>query len=648
MNRKMNVGVLVLLVGISLGPFAVRLFNRLTGPPVAAQSVAGGAGYVVGPQFESGPLNSRMLTSRDFQLSRTDSLPQVVAAIRQRFRPNRNPNVVVYGNAAHVPVGWAFVALTNTTRQTQMLVLTMPQYRCSRGATLFVGRGNPGHEWHFDSVGTVGSTTPLGERFFPSFNLAFPVTLPPRATIPLLLRTESRVGSHEVDVWLFQRAAYAGTALMENIRNGAQVIICLLLALVALLIGWRSGNRLMLAFGGYLLSLTGTFSNYFGYLQLPAYPDWTSVNAETLGTVFRLVIGFTIHPFFYEVIKPAIRHRRLYIQAVVAMGVVRLVFIGLHLMPYQYYHHINYVTNLAMTGLDTLSIVWLVYFSILAWYRARIWSMLVVCLLVFIPGLLSQIFTPVQTADGQSVFQTPTIDPLLLIIALSYIAFEQFRKEVITRQLLDRQVRQVRQDINALRRQEIEGIGRDLHDQVGNTLATALGYLSRLPTETEKPRAIIVNAIRELRFLSHNLVKDDDRPLTDKVETLVSRINDFSAIAISFADYSKKQIDTLPTLTQQNLYSIIQELLTNVIRHSQATQASVQFFYDGTSLDVSVEDDGIGFDLLAAKADKGIGIQNIYKRAALSGIDVMFDAAPNGTSVLLKTPLYDSDPNDTH
>jgi|GEM_PF-1831837 len=642
MNRKMNRGLLVLLVGISLGSFAVRLFSRLTGPPVAAPLIVGGSGYVVGPRFESGPLNSRMRISPDFRLSRTDSLPQVMAAIRQQFRPNRNPGVVAYGNAVHIPIGWAFIELTNTTSQTQMLVLTMPHYRCSRGATLFVGRGN-----RFDSVGTVRSTTPLGERFFPSFNLAFPVALPPRATLPLLLRTESHVGSHEVDVWLFRQAVYAGTALLESIRNGAQVIICLLLALVALLIGWRSGNRLMLAFGGYLLSLAGAFATHFGYLHLLAYPDWTSVNTETLGTLFRLGIGFTVHPFFYEVIKPAIRHRRLYIQAVVAMGAVRMVFIGLHLIPYPYYDHINYVTNLATTGLDTLCIVWLVYFSILAWYRVRIWSMLVVCLLVFIPGLLSQFLTPIQTADGQNVFRTPTIDPILLILVLSYIAFEQFRKEVITRRLLQQQVQQVRQDSNALRREEIEGIGRDLHDQVGNTLATALGYLSRLPTNTEKPRAIIVNAIRELRFLSHNLVKDDDRPLTDKVETLVSRINDFSTIAFSFADYTHRQIDQLPALKQQNLYRIIQELLTNVIRHSQATQASVQFFCDDTSVDVSVEDDGIGF-VLPLQTGNGIGIQNIYKRAALSDIEVQFDSTPNGTSILLKTLLLNADPNHSH
>ena len=128
--------------------------------------------------------------------------------------------------------------------------------------------------------------------------------------------------------------------------------------------------------------------------------------------------------------------------------------------------------------------------------------------------------------------------------------------DVYKRQLLQTQVLQTQEYINTMRRQEIEGIGRDLHDQVGNTLATVLGYLDRMPTDTEKPRHIIVDAINELRFMSHNLVKDDERPLTDKVDTLVSRFNDFAPVHLSFADYTHQQIDQLSGLKQQNMYSI--------------------------------------------------------------------------------------------
>jgi signal transduction histidine kinase len=641
MDRKKKIAIGVLLLSVAAGLLVMVLRNRMAAHSVVGRTNASGPVYTLVPPFESDQLNTRMWISYDFRFDQTDSLTQLLPAIRRRFRPNVGPSTVAHGNAAYVPVGWAFVELRNPSSQTQKLVLSMPHYRCNQ-ATLFVGRNN-----YFDLVGTVRNTTPLGNRFFPVLNLAFPVSLPPRATLPLLLRTESRVGFHEVDVRLSRQDSYFQTAFIDSIRDGAQVIICFMLALVALLIGWRSANRLMFTFGGYMLFLSGAFSCLFGYLFFFPYPAWTSINTATLGTLFRMGASITIHPFLYEVVKPAIRNRRRYKLLVTGFCAVTAFFIGLHLMPYQYYGHVNYLVNMAMTYLDIVNLCWIFYFSVLAWYRAGIWSMLLICLMLFVPVAARQLLLLVQSPEGQDSFRTPIAHPTIIIIVLSYLTFEQFRRQLVTRQLLQSQVLQTQETINILRRQEIEGIGRNLHDQVGNTLATVLSYLGRIPVDTEKLRFIIVSAINELRFMSHNLVKDDERPLSEKVDTLVSRFNDFASIQLSYIDYTYRQIDQLSPLKQQNMYSIIQELLTNVIRHSKATQAYVQFFCDGTTVDITVEDDGIGFDTSTEKSS-GIGIQNIYKRAALSGIEVRFDAAPTGTTVLLKTPLNENDTNPHH
>lgn len=639
MKKKGRFSLLsLLLAGIVVVVAAMSLRS-------VAQSSTGGAEgsvYTITSAFKSDQLNSRMLVSPTFLFNRNDSLTRLLPALRRRFRPNPNLNSVAHGNAARVPVGWAFVELRNATDQTQALVLSMQHYRCNM-ATLFVGRGS-----RFDSVGTVRNTTPLGDRFFPSLNLAFPISLPPRATLPLLLRTESRVGFHEVDVRLARQDVYFTTSFIDSIRDGSQVIVCFMLAVVALLIGWRSDNRLMLTFGGYMFSLGLAFSCLFGYLFFLPYPAWTSVNAATLGTLFRLGASITIHPFLYEVVKPAIRNPRRYKQLVIGFCALSTFIIVLHLMPYRYYGYVNYFVNMAMTYLDVVNTGWIVYFSVLAYRRARIWTMLIVCLMLFVPVVVNLLLFLIQTSEGQDWFRTPIAHPMLLIIVLSYLTFEQFRKQLVTRQLLQAQVLQTQENINTLRRQEIEGIGRNLHDQVGNTLATVLSYLGRLPADTDKLRSIIVSAINELRFMSHNLVKDDERPLSEKVDTLVSRFNDFAPIQLTYADYTHRQIDRLSALKQQNMYSIIQELLTNIIRHSQATQAHVQFFCDGITVDVSVEDDGIGFDWAAVSAATGIGLQNIHKRAALSNIKVRFDPAPSGTTILLKTPLNDADSNDSH
>ncbi len=286
-----------------------------------------------------------------------------------------------------------------------------------------------------------------------------------------------------------------------------------------------------------------------------------------------------------------------------------------------------------MTSLSMISLCWLVYFSFVAYRRAGIVSVGLAGLLLIGEIVVKQL-TEVLLGNELSLLKMPVLNPLLLIGMLTYLTAAQFQRELVSKRQMKKQMRQAHEDINTLRREEVERIGRDLHDQVGNTLASALGYLSRPETAPGKSGDLIRNAITELRFLSHNLVKDDDRPLTEKMETLVSRFNDFSGIRFVFGDYTDQKINRMPEIQQQSIYGIVQELLTNIVRHSGASEAHVQFFGEGETMEVSVEDDGIGFDLSTARAH-GIGIQNMHKRAELAQITLCFDPAPTGTSVHL-------------
>lgn len=631
--RKTVEGILwPVLTGVALLWFAWNLYQQQLQPVVAANVPT----YTLTTALEMTSMNNRLWTSVTW-LDTSQSIARSVPLIRRSFRRNPHPEAVLYGDAANVPIGWAYLELRNPTRHPRHLVLSMPQYRSDR-VTLWRGKGG-----RFVRLGTLANNTPLGNRFYPFFNYAFPVTIPPQSTVPLLLRSQRNAGYHELDVQLTEQrtrngGSYAQQAFVSSIRDGITVIVFLLLAVVALLVGWLSASRLLRWFGVYLVSLSVWCAFFVGYLSLIPYPAGLSLNADTVGVFIRILTNCTVHPFFYLIIKPAIRRPRLYKNIMAGYSVACAGLMSTFLLPPVYFDSLRHVVTLGMTSLTNLIIGWLFVWAVLAYVRARIWSPLVVCLLGLGPMLISLLASWLRATAGQDTYRHAPSGPLYILFVLGYLTFDQFRKELVTRQRMQDQVRDVDEHNNALRRQEIEGIGRELHDQVGNTLATALSYLSRTPLNPDKLRSILLTAISELRFLSHNLVKDDDRPLTDKIETLVSRFNDFSPIQLTFTDYTRQQINQLPVLKQQNLYRIIQELLTNVIRHSGATQASVEFFCEGTTVDISVEDDGDGFDLSVSQT-KGIGIQTIYKRAALSGITVQFDPAPTGTSILLQTAL---------
>jgi signal transduction histidine kinase len=137
-----------------------------------------------------------------------------------------------------------------------------------------------------------------------------------------------------------------------------------------------------------------------------------------------------------------------------------------------------------------------------------------------------------------------------------------------------------------------------------------------------------------VRFLSHTLVKQDNLPIIDKLELLVSHFNDFSPIRLYFNDYSLGKLNKIEALRQQNLYMIVQEALTNVVKHSKATAAHIQIFDQDGQLQVTIEDDGIGIP--SDSTHKGIGLQNIYKRAELSAFKVSIDSNASGTNLILE------------
>jgi signal transduction histidine kinase len=83
----------------------------------------------------------------------------------------------------------------------------------------------------------------------------------------------------------------------------------------------------------------------------------------------------------------------------------------------------------------------------------------------------------------------------------------------------------------------------------------------------------------------------------------------------------------------------VQELLTNIIKHAEATEVTIQFSEDENMLNVMVEDNGKGFDV--NKIKYGLGLTNIEKRLEKIEGDIVIDSAiGNGTTIILNIPLW--------
>jgi NarL family two-component system sensor histidine kinase YdfH len=98
--------------------------------------------------------------------------------------------------------------------------------------------------------------------------------------------------------------------------------------------------------------------------------------------------------------------------------------------------------------------------------------------------------------------------------------------------------------------------------------------------------------------------------------------------------------DELPAGLRQNLARMVAEGLTNITRHAHASRASIHLSYDDLYLELVIQDDGAGFDPLAAEGQPGhYGLLGIRERARLAGGVLEITSAPQqGTILRVRLP----------
>src|SRR5690606_6538910 len=89
-----------------------------------------------------------------------------------------------------------------------------------------------------------------------------------------------------------------------------------------------------------------------------------------------------------------------------------------------------------------------------------------------------------------------------------------------------------------------------------------------------------------------------------------------------------------------SVYRIVQELLQNIVKHARATKAIIQLSFNEGLLNVTVEDDGRGFEHIRDKEASGMGIKNIYARAGAMGANLEIESKPGfGATVYLELDI---------
>ena len=198
--------------------------------------------------------------------------------------------------------------------------------------------------------------------------------------------------------------------------------------------------------------------------------------------------------------------------------------------------------------------------------------------------------------------------------------------------------------------QELERrrIARELHDETGQALTSILLGLKPLEqaAATDDDRAaaaslreLVVSTLQDVRRLAVELRPSalDDFGLVPAVERLADTFRGQTGMQVDLE--SNLGEERLPSEVETVLYRIVQEALTNVVKHARASRISILLTDKDGAVAAVVEDDGLGFNPKAT-GDSGLGLVGMRERVGIVGGRIQIESAAGaGTTVVAEVPL---------
>jgi two-component system, NarL family, sensor kinase len=245
-----------------------------------------------------------------------------------------------------------------------------------------------------------------------------------------------------------------------------------------------------------------------------------------------------------------------------------------------------------------------------------------------------------------------TLILLAITVLVFYIIFQARKKnqQLKMQEVMMDQKRKTMDAVMQAEENERKRIAADLHDSVAQKMVVAKlnlevleGYLPSLNTEQRHVYnnifSLVDDSCTEVRNLSHSMMPQAffQSGLTDAVKNFIDKIENKN-LRISFN--AEGELGSLDNNMEIMIYRIIQECLQNIIKHADASKVDISISLENDEIDVTIEDNGVGFDTSLLEQKEGMGMKNIKSRVDFLNGQLDINSEPgNGTVIAFYVPV---------
>ncbi|TNF41334.1 MAG: hypothetical protein EP311_07420 [Cytophagales bacterium] len=496
----------------------------------------------------------------------------------------------------------------------------------------------------------LGDNFPFGERPFLDRDLVIPITLRPNSQQEYLLRLDKvgetfHIEPKVFDFEVFQQKKSTDTLVMGWILGWMCIIFLFALFFATELKSWSGA-----IYAGYVLAISIWLATHWGLTFEYLWPNQTAWVGKAR-PFFNLLTHVMILLLVIQFFPPQTKGKKTAKLIGVTILFQLVLLLGVAFIPQVMENISAKVLLLQVTGLVSLlsSLLVLIY-SFQQW-RAKVplsgYYLIGVAFLALF-GIILQLNQkilpmglPSYLVDYGSAFGLMGETGMITAAFARRASIFKKEKEKLTIEILEKE-KQVADQLIQVQEEERKRLGRDLHDSIGGMLASLYLKTETIQADNQEQslaelRQMIEQSIQEARSLSHNLTPHhlEENGLENVLEVQIHLLRQKYPLDIHF--FFKIESE-LPQTLQVILYRISNELLQNIVKHAQATEALLSLSEMEGKIELIAEDNGVGIDPNLPKT--GIGIKNIQERVAYLKGTLELESSSGGTTLTINLPIH--------